>query len=67
MDKINNAFKRLFSLRFGLWILPIAYLLSGSGGKSSSSKDELSDEPWKDLGVSKQEYMDVYNKLKYGL
>lgn len=33
------------------------------GGTSSSS---VSGEPWKDLGVSKSEYMDIYNKYKYG-
>ena len=62
----NNKAKTYVLLALAA-ILLIAYLLSGSGGKSSSSKDELSDEPWKELGVSKQEYMDVYNKFKYGL
>ncbi len=32
----------------------------------SSSPSHSSSEPWRDLGVTRQEYMDVYNYYKYG-
>ena len=39
-------------------------------GTSSSGRNNNrggpSGEPWKDLGVSKSEYMEIYNKYKYG-
>ena len=38
-------------------------LLAVSGGLSGSS----SNEPWRELGVSKKEYMDVYAYYKYGV
>lgn len=34
---------------------------------SSSSYSEVSGQPWKELGVSKREYMSVYNGIKYGV
>ena len=33
---------------------------------SSSRNASHPNEPWKDLGVTKKEYMDVYNHYKYG-
>lgn len=33
---------------------------------ASSSNTSNSNKPWKDLGVSEKEYMDVYNYYKYG-
>ena len=46
-------------------ILIIVLMMSNgiTGGKSSSSS---SDKPWKDLGVSEREYMEIYNHFKYG-
>ena len=32
----------------------------------ASSPSGSSSEPWRELGVSKKEYMDVYNYYKYG-
>ena len=64
LDKQNavNKGKR----KIVLYVILIIFLLfcgmmSKSGGSGSSSK-----EPWKELGVSKKEYMDVYNHYKYG-
>ena len=37
----------------------------GSCGRSSSRKSS-SSQPWKELGVSKSQYMEIYNKYKYG-
>jgi len=32
------------------------------GGRSSKP----SGKPWRELGVSEREYMEIYNKIKYG-
>lgn len=42
----------------------LAVLLPGMDSGSSSSS--VSGEPWKDLGISESEYMDIYNRIKYG-
>jgi len=39
----------------------VSFLPGAFAGISSSS-----NEPWKELGVSKKEYMQVYNYHKYG-
>ena len=39
---------------------------SSSNSSSSSSSSGPKGEPWKELGVSKKEYMEIYNKIKYG-
>ena len=41
-------------------------LLFGAGSSSSTRSDRPSGQPWKDLGVSEKEYMDIYNFYKYG-
>ena len=38
---------------------------SVTGG--GSSKGSSSSKPWKELGVSEREYMEICNKIKYGL
>ena len=43
-----------------VFVLLVAAL--GSCNSSSSSRNE----PWRDLGVSEREYMQVYNYYKYG-
>ena len=43
-------------------ILLLGSFMSSSSGSGSSS----SSQPWKELGVSKSEYMKIYNKIKYG-
>jgi len=47
-----------------LIIIVAALLLSLIGSCDSGSSH--SNEPWRDLGVSKREYMQVYNYYKYG-
>lgn len=44
-------------------ILAVVLIIASSvsGGSSSSSS-----KPWKELGVSEREYMEIYNKIKYG-
>jgi len=51
----------LISRTVGTWVSPDIF----SSGSFTSSGGP-SGEPWKDLGVSKKEYMDIYNKFKYG-
>lgn len=45
-----------------IFLVLVIFAFASSGGSSSSH----SNEPWRDLGVSKKEYMDVYNHYKYG-
>ena len=48
-------------------VVAMYLLLAAAGGLSgSSSTSSNPNEPWKDLGVSKKEYMEVYNYYKYG-
>ena len=47
-------------------IMLISYLASDAGGSSGGSSSGLSGEPWKELGVSEKEYMEIYNHFKYG-
>ena len=48
-------------------IMLISYLASDAGDSSgSSSSSGLAGEPWKELGVSEREYMEIYNHFKYG-
>lgn len=46
-------------------VLSFVIFGTSSGGRNSH-KGGPSGEPWKDLGVSKSEYMEIYNKYKYG-
>lgn len=41
-------------------VLIVVSSVTGGSGSSSSSK------PWRELGVSEKEYMEIYNKYKYG-
>lgn len=62
------------NLKIVVAVLALALLIpaiAGSAGSGSSSRNDdlynsVSGEPWKDLGVSKREYMEIYNKYKYG-
>ena len=47
-------------------VLVVIALALPSSPSSSHSVGGPSGEPWRDLGVSKKEYMDVYNYYKYG-
>lgn|GEM_PF-6289792 len=48
-------------------IMLISYLASDAGGSSGGSSSGLSGEPWKELGVSEKEYMEIYNYYKHGV
>ena len=49
-------------------VLVLCLIMSSSLGScgSSSSRKSSSSQPWRELGVSKSEYMEIYNKYKYG-
>lgn len=47
-------------------VVAMYLILGAAGGSTSGSSKSNSGEPWKDLGVSKKEYMEVYNYFKYG-
>ncbi len=67
-----NSIKRDYKKKSILVIViaVIIYLICATSSGGGSNKDDLYDsvkgEPWKDLGVSKKEYMEIYNKYKYG-
>ena len=49
-------------------VVVIMYIVLGMAGglSGTSSNSSHPNQPWKDLGVSEKEYMDVYNYYKYG-
>ena len=49
----------------GLVVVAMYALFLVAGGLSGTSSGS-SNEPWKELGVSEKEYMDIYNYYKYG-
>lgn len=55
--KISN--KALIIIAVAVFVVFIAFAFANSPSGSSN-------EPWRELGVSKKEYMDVYNYYKYG-
>ena len=49
-----------------LIVVAIIFLILVLFSCSSSRNASHPNEPWKDLGVTKKEYTDVYNHYKYG-
>jgi len=47
-------------------VVVIMYVFLAVAGGLSGTTSSSSNEPWRDLGVTKKEYMDVYNYYKYG-
>ena len=49
-----------------LVIVAIAVFVIFIAAAFATSPSGSSNEPWRELGVSKKEYMDIYNYYKYG-
>lgn len=47
-------------------IIAIIFVFLVAAIGSCSSSGSSSSKPWKELGVSEREYMQVYNYYKYG-
>ena len=58
-EKKQMTNKLLIIVAVVVFVIFIAMAFATSPSGSSS-------EPWRELGVSKKEYMDVYNYYKYG-
>lgn len=59
-SKKGNKTKGAIALVVLLVVLIIASAMDSGSGNASGN------QPWKELGVSKKEYMEIYNKFKYG-
>ena len=53
--------KTIACIRRAFLVITIIIAMLSVTGCSSGKK-----EPWEELSVSKSEYMDVYNSIKYG-
>lgn len=62
-QKTRVTSKKITTIVFVVVAMYVLYFVAGGlSGTSSGS----SNEPWKELGVSEKEYMDIYNYYKYG-
>lgn len=48
-------------------VVVIMYVFLAVAGGLSGTTSSSANAPWRDLGVTKKEYMDVYNYYKYGV
>ena len=65
-DKKEDSNKVKINSKTLLVIVSIIFFILVVFAFSSSKNTSRSNEPWKDLGVSEREYMNVYNHYKYG-
>ena len=56
--EVNNMSK-ILKVWIGIVVLSVVLSFCSAGGNNSN-------EPWRELGVSKSEYTKIYNKIKYG-
>ena len=63
IEQTNNKIKNSIPVIIAAVIIVIFIAIASA---SSSSSGGSSSKPWKDLGVSEKEYMEIYNYYKYG-
>ena len=65
-QKAENKKKLTVGIAVTAVIVVILLIIISTSDGSSGGNSGISGRPWEDLGVSRSEYMEVYNYYKYG-